>query len=434
MHDSGEGVENGSIAAVVNGVEITNRQVEYLYRRAAVPGMNARDSLNLKRRILRDLVRIELLAGKAREMQLDKSPDYSMALYAAQKRVLAGFAEKRIIKEGASAVSAEEAEAVVLSNAHLFADRKLFVYDKVMISSGDVSLLESLDAMIQNGAALKQLLDELNVRKIPFKKTVKAQTSEKIPSPLLAVLQNLKPDLPQVVNTESKVSILLLLHDVIPVPLEGESATKAATVMIMTQHKARALSKTMGDLVDGAAITYYGEYAAQVDDNQQFEALPVPDHSRVTRKRYKDLAMGLVLSGSFLLAVLALTALMRTFYSKLWLPRLWPQSSRGKIGNSCAAPPNWVPWSYRFYLFVMAVLVLGALGMEVVAVWAKIPLWGLLGGVAGGVVVGVLLSRVYQLDFVRQCSRKAYSLLVGVLTVPILLAVLVMFRLSSFYR
>lgn len=433
-HDSGKGIDNSGVAAVVNGVEITSREVDYFYRRAAAPGMSDKESANLKRRILADLVRTELLAGKGHEMRLDKSPDYSLALYASQKNVLAGLTENQLVEAGASEVSAGQAQNVVQNNPNLFAGRKLFVYDEVMIASGDVPLLESLDVMVQKGATLSQLLDVLKAKKILFKKTVKALPSEKIPPPVLTIFQSIKPDVPQVVNTKSKVSLLLVLHDAIPAPLEGESAIRAAKSMIMAQRKGQALSKAMGSLVDGAKITYYGDYAKPVNDKKAPDVLPVPDHSRVTKKLYKALTLGGILAGSFVLTILALTALMRTLYSKAWLPKLWPLWGAKKMERPYESARHRVPLSYRFYLFVMAILIAGALGVEVVVLWGMLPLWGLFAGVVGGALVGVLASRVYQYGFLSASSRKGYSLLVGILTAPILVSALVILRLSAFYH
>jgi len=124
------------IAAVVNGVEITQQEVEYLYRRLGEPKASPEAAQNKRRAILADLVRSELLAQRAREMKLDKASDFALAMHDARRRVLAGVAQKEI-ESKVLPVSQEAAKEVVHHNPALFADRKLLVYDEVLIPGVD---------------------------------------------------------------------------------------------------------------------------------------------------------------------------------------------------------------------------------------------------------------------------------------------------------
>ncbi|NTU53372.1 MAG: peptidyl-prolyl cis-trans isomerase, EpsD family [Chlorobiaceae bacterium] len=423
---------DGRVAAMVNGVEITKRQVDYIYKRSATTGMSEAESANLKRRILSDLVRVELFAGKAKEMQLDQGPDYAMALYASQKTMLAGFAEKKLA--GNPSISPQEAEVIVKNNPQIFSGRKIFFYDEIVIPGVDQQLLESLSAKVKNGSSLSQLLDELKTRKLPFNQAMKSLTSENIPPVILSILNRLQPGRPQLINAGNKVTIILCIRYADFVPLLGEQARNSAISLIAQQQRTAALSKSMNDLLNSAKITYYDEYSVKVTGNQQQSALPVPDVKKTQNKLGKTILAGVGLFLQLILSVMALTALMRSFYSKLWLPRLWPDyevsdETRGSFHTRYQAS-----LLTRFYLAGMTVLIIGTLGVEMRFLLGKTPIWMIPASMLAGAGAGIFLSRLYSLEVFRKWPRKNYLIALAVLTMPILAVALFILRLGTALR
>ena len=108
---AGDG-SDGRVAAVVNGVEITQREVDFLYQRASAPGASESVKRDQRRSILAGLVRAELLAQQAAKMKLDQSPEFPIALYNARRGVLAGLAEAKIVST-AKPLSQETIQTVV---------------------------------------------------------------------------------------------------------------------------------------------------------------------------------------------------------------------------------------------------------------------------------------------------------------------------------
>gem|GEM_PF-1604676 len=422
---------DSDVAAVVNGIEITKRQVEYLYQRAAKPGMSVEQSANLKRQILSELVHTELLAGKAKTMDLDDTPDYAMALYTAQKNVLAGLAEKKLAGNQSPA-SPDQAQSVVLNTPQLFAGRKLFVYEEVLFPGVDMPLLKTLDAMAVGGAPLGRLLDELKAKKIPAKKTLIALTSEKIPPPVLSVLSQIKPNTPQVIaNKGGKVSMILLLRNAYPTPLEGAPAKRAAMEMIAANQRNAAMSKAMSELLDNAKITYHGEYAKTADGESKLSALPVPDTKKAAKDLSNKIILGSGLSASFILAVMMFTAVMRTFYSMIWQPRLWPGS-----GNPADQLPHYdirhtATLSRRLYLFAVMLLIAAVLLFEILLLWNKLTILVLLAWIAGGVVAGVIASRLLNIGIAQEWTRTTYAVIASVLAFCILVGAVLTIKVSS---
>jgi len=429
-HQTSKEPESG-VAAVVNGTEITKRQVEYLYQRSAMPNMSDAESANLKRRILSDLVRLELLAGKGKEMKLDTSPDYSMAVYTAQKNVLAGLAESKITGNQPQ-VSADQAQSVVLNTPQLFADRKLFVYDEVLFPGVDMKLLESLDAMAMSGAPLTRLLDELNAKKIPFNKTLIALTSEKIPPQILSMLGNLKQNTPQVVAGKGdKISMILVLREAYPTPLEGESARRAATAMIASNQKNVAMATAMRDVLNSAKITYYDEYLKKAEGKSKLLALPKPDTEKTAQQLRKKILLGSGLSISFILLVMMVTAVMRTLFSMAWLPRLWFGSAESIEQTQHYDIRATSTLSRQIYIGALILLIAAAMFFDVRLLWNRIDVLTLFASMATGIIAGIIASRSLNIGLFQAWSRKTYLIIATILALLVLVSVIITLRMST---
>ncbi|NTU53215.1 MAG: peptidyl-prolyl cis-trans isomerase, EpsD family [Chlorobiaceae bacterium] len=415
--------KNEKVAATVNGVEITERQVDYLCNRYAVQGMKKKDSTNLKLRVLSELVRMELFAGKAREMKLDQTPDYALSQYMAQKGVLASMAERKLSVK--PQVSPENVAAVVQNNPLIFSKRKLFVFDEVIMPGNNLVLLESLDVMAEKGAALNQLLDELNSKKIPYRNTVRTLTSENIPTPVLTILNNLKPGFPQTVSFKDKLSMILVLHEAIPQPLEGAQAQRVASGMIMNKYNRDALSKTMNDLVDHSKIIYSDNYLKSLKNSKSGSPLPVPNASRVTKQYYKNTLTGSVLCITFILSFLALTSSMRAVSdNKRWLPNLKRKENQAPVDNTAKAYyiPYKAPDSHRIYLIIIALTIISCIAFEIVVLQNILPIWVMLSCIGLGIITGYPLTRLYRLTNEAATSRTKYLVITVILTAAIIIA------------
>lgn len=55
----------------------------------------------------------------------------------------------------------------------------------------------------------------------------------------------------------------------------------------------------------------------------------------------------------------------------------------------------------KFYVFLIGLAVLAALGCELSTLWGVLPVWGIIGAVASGAVIGMLSSRILALEKCR---------------------------------
>ena len=318
--------ENGfesRVAATVNGVEITQREVNFLYQRTAPPGADAAVARNQRRTILAGLVRAELLAQQAKKMKLDQSPDFLLAMHDAQRRVLAGFAEQEIASK-AKTVAPEAIQKIIADNPNLFAQRKLLVYDEILMQSVNVPFLESLNASVAKGASLSALLDMVNAQKIPFRRATRSLTTDQMEPALFKVLSSSKPNVPIVARVADKFSMIIMLHSIVPVPLEGPAAEQTATSLVNNQLRAVAFSNKMRTVVDASKINYFGEYKPEAPGTkgQQAVALPMPDPTRIQSQLRHQIAGAVSVGISFTAAILLLFASRSLLKGTLWLPKL----------------------------------------------------------------------------------------------------------------
>lgn len=418
---------SGSVAAVVNGVEITQSEIEYFAKNTIAPGTDEAKTIEQKKAILANLVRNELLAQKAREMGIEKDPDFTLALYEARRQVLAGMAESRLAKS-VKPVTPEAANALVENNPHIFSGRKLLVYDEILIKGVDVPFLDSLILLADKGATEEQLVKELESKKKTFRKTIKSVTSDKIQPAILAVLLKVKPNRPIVARVEDKFSMIMTVHEILPVPLQGGQAIQQARAMVYAQQRNALLAKSMADVVNSSKITYYGDYAKTSAAERKVTGLPVPDKQKAARKTYQSFGFGAILSVSCIFAVLVLTASMRILRGVLWLPRLWPSSG---VPDEPETPYEWnyeAYWIEKFYIGAIALLIFAVLAFEIYLLTQYLPILGVLSGVLSGVLLGVAVSRIFGLKALRGLSHKVYAILVAVFTTPLIIGLLYIIR------
>ncbi len=420
---------NSGVAAVVNGVEITQGEVEFLAKNSIASGTDKPEAIEQKKAILASLVKTELLAQKGRELNVDKDPEYAIALYEAQRQVLAGLAEARLAKT-ISPISSDQAKELVANNPRFFSDRKLLVYDEVMIQGVDVPFLNSLIAMVDNGASEEQLLEELSSKNKVFQKITRSLTSDQVQPGIADVLLKSKLNHPIVARVGDKFSMILMTRMAVPLPIQGEQAKRVMMSMAYSVQRNNLLAKSITDMVNSSKITYYGEYA-KTSDHQGLAGLPNPDKKSEATKIASTIRIGAVLSVSFILGVWVLTASMRILRGELWLPRLWPSKAGAKERETA------YEWAYEAYPLeknYIAVVLLGILACFVYEIYLLVhyyPIPGIIVSIFSGVVLGIASSRVFTLDALKNASNKIYAVLIAIVTIPIIVGVIYIMRQSG---
>ncbi|ACF42894.1 hypothetical protein [Pelodictyon phaeoclathratiforme] len=284
----------------------------------------------------------------------------------------------------------------------------MLVYEEVIIQGVNVPFLQSLNASVGKGASLTALLDNVKNKSIPFRRTTRTLASDQIEPAILKILSTARANVPVVMRVEDKFSMMLMLHTIVPIPLEGQAAEQAAANLINAQQRNIVFTQKMTEVVDASKISYFGEFkpdAPGTKGKQQAITLPTPDPARATSKMYRQIRFAALLSFSFTVAMLLLTASMCIQRGTLWLPRLWPARKK-------ETP---MPYDYDVYmtshiveltLIAIAVSVLSALGYHLYLLWSIIPFWMMAVAIITGILVGTGSSRIFALQFVQRTMER----------------------------
>ena len=407
----------GRVAATVNGIEITQREVTALYERTATAGVSEEIRSNQQRAILAGLVRSELLAQKAAAENLDRSPEFVLTMHEARRQVLAGMAEKGMLAS-IKPLSDEALQGVVKQNPLIFGERKLLVYEQVLMPVVDVPFLQSLNVAAGNGASLSHLVDSIKAKKLQFQQVTQTQSTDQMQPAIARIMSNAKPNVPIVMRVEDKFAMVLMLKSALPIPLVGAAALQTARNITTAQLRNQEFGKKMKNVVDASKITYFGAYAPGAvarKGSGQLVPLPTVDSGMVAENESLTIELAVALGAAYTFSVLLLTFWMRLFLGKFWQPFM---SHKSKKANSVAPEghsedddeilyPVYKPPVYiRYFLFFVAAGALFTLGYQMMLIWGKTPEWIVGVSVLSGLLLGVVFTYIFSLNLFMRLTQN----------------------------
>ncbi len=419
------------VAAVVNKVEITNLEVNSLYERSVVRSVSGDVARNQKRNILAGLVRAELLAQQAVQQNLDKSPEFTLLLHEARRQVLAGMLQQSLTS-ATKPLEIETVRDIISQNPNLFAERKLLVYEEVVMPVVNVPLLLSLNVRVGKGATLDQLVDEIKAKKMQFRRVTLTQSTDQLDPVIVKVLTRSKPDVPVVTRVQDKFAMILMLHNAVPIPLTGEAAEQVARNIANAQINNIALQNKLKDALDRAKITYFGEYA-QDTSRKKGVALPLPDAALADKMNSYGVILAVSITAAYAFAMLLFSASMRMLLGRVWLPRFWPAP---KVQAVEPEVDLWLPeyrasFYVKFFLFCCAVVSVFMLGRQLLQVWTILEVWMVIASIATGVLLGIGLSHLFARSPLRNWTKGLRWVPVVFFTLSLAIAVVVTLRFVS---
>lgn len=256
--DDKKGAEaaSGSLAAKVNGEKIAVQAIESELAKAGLK--QAAESQDAANRVLDILLGQRLLVQQARKTGLDKDPEVTRALQAAENQVLA---QAYVEKLTANAAKASDSEITAYYDKHpeLFSERRIYRLQEILIQVGPESV-DAVKARLADGANLNDLAQWLKSQNIPARGTQSVKSAEQLPLELAARLHPLKDG--QAITLESPRQITLLaITGSQSQPLSREQARPAIERFLLAEHK-RALARAELDKLRAAAkIEYVAPYA-----------------------------------------------------------------------------------------------------------------------------------------------------------------------------
>lgn len=244
----------GQVAAVVNGDEITLKEINAEIGTANIP--EGADSKEIQKAALQRIVERRLLAQAAQEDGLDKTPEFLIRSRQVNDALLVQLlgqrAEKSFQVPDQAAI-----DKFMADNPSMFAGRKMYVVDRIQFAlPADMSKLKSLES----SHSMEEVAAQLNSLGIKFERGPAKMDSAQLGQQRLNQILALPSGEPFVIPENGMVTVAIITGES---PLVGN---KAEMAQVATQALRRqALGKTLEDRLKQARakgdIKYQPEFA-----------------------------------------------------------------------------------------------------------------------------------------------------------------------------
>ena len=244
------------VAAKVNDEEITVHQLNQVLMSMGNRS-NHLDQDKVMTSVLDNLINQSILVQEAKKAELDRDPVVMQTIEAAKRKVLTDAYLQRSATQP-SVVSGNQISAYYSSNPGLFADRKLFRYQQLTLSSEghDQALLVDKVKQIET---MSEYTDWLSEQGVDYKVILNAKTSESVPAALLKPLAVLKKgDVGYLKMTDGLLVIELI--DTVEQPVSLKFASQAIENHLMSQLQEKHLKQKIAALRSQTTIKYMGDF------------------------------------------------------------------------------------------------------------------------------------------------------------------------------
>lgn len=265
--------DQGQTIARVNGQEITEHELESELKQLGEIEPEERSAM--AREVLRRMVRRAVLAQKAEEANLHRTPEVMMDLRRQRAETLA----RAYLRNGIARqlpISKYDVEDYVDQHPHYFEERKHYVFDQVLIDN-DLVTDEIRDAL-EGLTTLSEVESVLAERSVEFSRRLNSNLGSQFPREAVVKLDALEPGEIFLTETNDQVVISELVKSRLQ-PVSGEEARELAEHLLSAQRDAAASRRIIEELLANSNIEFLGSFS----DTQVFpdEAVlePIEDES-----------------------------------------------------------------------------------------------------------------------------------------------------------
>jgi len=255
------------IIAKVNDDEITVHQLNNAM--AKLPLIPAENLESVRLDLVGKLVNEQLTVQQALLNKLDRSSEVMMQIEASRREILTRAYLKQIIA-GLPKPSTEETKKFYNEHPELFAERRIYSMQQIIIAKPHPSLAE-----IQKLTADKTMTDivaALKKNNIVFSASAATRAAEQIPLTTLTVLPSLKDGEIRIIESPKSTSIVKVEASQLAA-LNEESAMQRIPQYLMNERAKIAISEKISLLKNTSKITYMNEFSGAATP---VAALPTP--------------------------------------------------------------------------------------------------------------------------------------------------------------
>lgn len=249
---------SGQVAVRVNGAEISIHQLNHLL--GASGSLPAGEVEAVRKQVLERLIDQELLAAKAIEAKLDRSPQTLLAIEQARREILARAYMEQVMAS-AEPLQRTDVSRYYYQNPELFAERKVYNLEELSFPAATLALAE-VQAQVAQGATLEALQAQVEQKGGQARRHTGATPAEKLPLAFIKQLHQAKDGEIVVLHDGREVSVVRVLATQSQ-PVGETEAAPAIQQYLMNKRAAELQAKQLEPLRKQAKIEYLGSFAAQ---------------------------------------------------------------------------------------------------------------------------------------------------------------------------
>ena len=243
------------VAARVNATEITVSQINAVLNRA--PNVQPDAATAARHEILENLISQHLAIQAAVEQRLDRTPDVMQAIESARREVLANAYFRQFVSKQPRP-SPRAVEAYFLENPPLFAQRRIFSLEEILIPSTE-ALNAAVRSRIMHAKSQQEITTHLQAQGIKFSVNSGVRPAEALPLSLLPQLQTMKAGEIKLLENQNGLQVVRLVAST-SAPIDQATATPRIEQYLYNQQAARIVADEIRRLKDKADVTYMGEF------------------------------------------------------------------------------------------------------------------------------------------------------------------------------
>ena len=206
--------------------------------------------------LVQQIVNRKLLAGKAKDQGLDKSPIYLAQVQRAQDTVLINMLASNAAKT-IPVPDPAAAQRFMADNPSLFAGRKRYALDQIVFAAAPDA---GLEAKLKPAKTMADVESVLTAAGIQFQHGTAQLDTAALPPPIAARIAALPPGEPFVVPQNGQV-VVNVIRSVEAVPVPAGQAEPAAVELLRRQAVEQAMRRQVDQARSAATITYSPDVA-----------------------------------------------------------------------------------------------------------------------------------------------------------------------------
>jgi EpsD family peptidyl-prolyl cis-trans isomerase len=245
------------VAVKVNADEITVHQLNDALSKT--PNITAEKAEEVKREILGKLIDRQLAVQGATEKKLDRTPNVMTAIESARSEILARAYLEQLVSAQPKPTE-KEAKNYFIAHPELFAQRRLYNLQEIVITSARPELLPAVKDQVAKGHSMTEIAAWLKASEVKFSSNGGVRAAEQIPLEILPKIHALKDGQTIVLDDALAINITLLVASQAQPVNEATALPRIQQFLANKQGKEVALKELVA-LREKARIEFMGEFA-----------------------------------------------------------------------------------------------------------------------------------------------------------------------------